>query len=471
VNSPHGATEYVRATLEFANWAFMTEEDHDNATTARHAVIATLAATERMHTLCEYSLSQSVPASVSKRLILPVLSNVECPSALTAGISKQGSNQPLSPPQSVSRAMASLVDTPSRPTQQMPLASQPVSRVAMSTRASFDGSGDATGWSLSHAVTHPQSSNAPQGHSTSMCQGTEREEERLVGLASHSSAAFIDENTGTLRDSGSWSVVRSSGSCSASLSSYHASSTHVLQSAQNSACQAARSLCWPGAGGGPSECVRLQGCIGLQGGSPGVHSQKHRTAKQTTNKAMHDGTLGFGELQARQYSQDSSAVEPDQPQSSSQNPHAWHGGTVYAQEPFLSGTQPLWSCTAEAGAKRVQPKSRGAEEGSGQHGSRDTAYRTPILHNHGVPLMRPGPAGDPETVLLGSSSCHVDCGLPSEGCRQATDGSNASSGAPDSLCEMQHTCFLECYVRMSGGCYTPGLDPPWRKLVSRIVVM
>ena len=131
VNAPHGATEYVRAAVEFANWAFMTDEEHDAAAAARTAVNATLAATQRMQTLCDYSLHSAVPESV--------------PAALPA--------------------------PPTAPAEAAQHAASP--RAAASERVVSQGAG--------------------QPHQ-------------------RPGAAFVDENTGTVRDSGSWCTIKSSSS-------------------------------------------------------------------------------------------------------------------------------------------------------------------------------------------------------------------------------------------------------------------
>lgn len=48
--------------MEYANWAFMTQEDHDAAAAAKSAVNAQLAATQHMQAMCDYSLHNTVPA-------------------------------------------------------------------------------------------------------------------------------------------------------------------------------------------------------------------------------------------------------------------------------------------------------------------------------------------------------------------------------------------------------------------------
>ena len=56
VDAPHDAAEYIRATMEFASWAFSSHTDRRAAADAANQVSASLAATQRMVVLCDSSL-------------------------------------------------------------------------------------------------------------------------------------------------------------------------------------------------------------------------------------------------------------------------------------------------------------------------------------------------------------------------------------------------------------------------------
>lgn len=66
VSAPHGVTEYIKATMEFANWAFMTEEARAAAQQGRMAVTAALKATECTKVICDYALTSKLPDVVTE---------------------------------------------------------------------------------------------------------------------------------------------------------------------------------------------------------------------------------------------------------------------------------------------------------------------------------------------------------------------------------------------------------------------
>lgn len=65
VSAPHGVTEYVKATMEFANWAFMTPEAREDAERGRRAVQVALAATKCITAVCDYAITSKLPAEVA----------------------------------------------------------------------------------------------------------------------------------------------------------------------------------------------------------------------------------------------------------------------------------------------------------------------------------------------------------------------------------------------------------------------
>ena len=153
--------------MEFANWAFMSDADHDAAADAQRAVSATLAATQRMQTMCNYSLSNTAPTASA--------------APLTLGAA------PMHPsPAAPQRTHSAPLDSQAQPT--------PAPYMAHSRRAS-------------ESVTAAQSSCEPQVAAAGGV-GT-----RPAGKD------FVDENTGTLRGSGAWSAgARSSADSAAHLS-------------------------------------------------------------------------------------------------------------------------------------------------------------------------------------------------------------------------------------------------------------
>ena len=153
--------------MEFANWAFMSDADHDAAADAQRAVSATLAATQRMQTMCDYSLSNTAPAASAVLLALGAAPTHPSPAA----------------PQ---RTHSAPLGSQAQPT--------PALRMAHSRHAS-------------ESVAAAQSWCGPQ-----------------VAAAGGEGARpggkdYMDENTGTLRGSGAWSAgARSSADSAAHFS-------------------------------------------------------------------------------------------------------------------------------------------------------------------------------------------------------------------------------------------------------------
>ena len=195
VSAPHGATDYVRAAMEFANWAFMSDEDHDAAADAQRAVTATLAATQRLQTLCDYSLSSTAP-----------------PSAAQPG---DGGEPPL--------ALCGAAKSPSLP--------QRTHSAPLSAAACTESSPLATHSRHASLLSTPslQAERAPQP-------------DRSTSAAAVQSARpdFVDENTGGVRGSGAWSSgVRSSGDSAAHLQAMPAAQQQTNKLSQvSSAAQA-----------------------------------------------------------------------------------------------------------------------------------------------------------------------------------------------------------------------------------------
>lgn len=65
MSAPHGATEYVKAAMEFGNWVFKSDEEKDLARAAKRAVVATANANERMALLCEYAVTEKLPEEIA----------------------------------------------------------------------------------------------------------------------------------------------------------------------------------------------------------------------------------------------------------------------------------------------------------------------------------------------------------------------------------------------------------------------
>lgn len=65
VTAPHGATEYVKAAMEFGNWVFKSDEEKDELRAAKRAIEATVDANHRMALLCEYTNTDKVPEAIT----------------------------------------------------------------------------------------------------------------------------------------------------------------------------------------------------------------------------------------------------------------------------------------------------------------------------------------------------------------------------------------------------------------------